>query len=265
MASNETSPPHPPVVPYQRRDVPEWLTIGWYGSEDEAAHDTACLTTLSLPWELRPSVGYMIRPDGTRATLRLMVHDEDVADARRAIEPADDKLSSLEPMAALAGDGPIDYVDEKGKTIRFVAIGRYDTAAEMMEKFHVLLNARVGAIRPLLWPRGSKFAASAEGRPGRFVLRVREDDVDAAREAFIADVQPQADTEPRCPKCRSWHVDDSRPTGWLLIGVLRGRPPSEARCTCLRCGHSDARERFFDNPAPSDSVPFASPKDKPGV
>jgi len=139
------------------------------------------------------------------------------------VEP-DEGAASQEPVPSPVGEGLL-VVAESFETVRDL----YDAAA-------TLGSVRIESFLPALVSRGDR----PRGEGKRFVLRVRESDLDRAREVLSraqADDQEE-DNEPRCPACGSWRVAPA-PRPWPgLMNFLLGTGNRESReLECLRCKH----------------------------
>lgn len=162
--------------------------------------------------------------------VELQVHQEDAATAdqllsRLQLDPAD-----VEPAEDSDPQAPVPDPSGNGK---LVVAGAYDNPRRLYDAAATLGSAHVEAFLPVLVPRGSRPAGT--GR--RFLLRVREPDLERAQEILLSDADEHED-EPRCPRCGSWQTY-LLPRPWTgLWNLLTGRTAGQPRqVECLRCHH----------------------------
>jgi len=164
--------------------------------------------------------------------IELQVREQDLAESQRILTNVQVNPLELEPEDT--GDPKIPIPDPGGEGVLVMACA-YENPRDLFDAAASLGAARIEAFVPSIVPRRDRPAG--EGK--RFVLRVREEDLERAVEILNdAESERAENDEPRCPKCGSYHVAaPSRPLGKLmkfLIG-FGPLPPSEAEC--LRCKH----------------------------
>ena len=162
--------------------------------------------------------------------IELQVREEDAAEAGEILSRLNVNPDEVEPAEESDPQAPIPDPQGGGTLAAAVAYERprnlYDAAA-------VLGAAHIECFLPVLVPRG----ASAAGVGRRFVIRVREADLERAREVLQRQSQEHED-EPRCPRCGSWHTYLLPPPWPGLWKFLFSRTPSPSReLECLRCHH----------------------------
>jgi len=90
---------------------------------------------------------------------------------------------------------------------------------------------------PVLVPRGDR----PRGEGKRFVVRVREADLERARQILEkeGDASDEDPDEPRCPECGSWRTYALPLSGkkGLLGWLFAGEPGESGELECLRCHH----------------------------
>ncbi|HSZ57034.1 MAG TPA: hypothetical protein VK797_15310, partial [Tepidisphaeraceae bacterium] len=153
--------------------------------------------------------------------------DAAVADellSRLKIEPGE-----LEPAEQGDANAPIPGSNGEGL---LVAAAVYEDPRKLYDAAGLLGAAHVECFLPVLVPRGDR----PKGTGARFVIRVREADLERARQVLAAD--REREDEPRCPKCGSWQTY-LLPAPWPgLWNFLTGRATVDARqVECLRCHH----------------------------
>jgi DNA-directed RNA polymerase subunit RPC12/RpoP len=164
--------------------------------------------------------------------IELQVREEDLGEATRVlsefqvnpleVEP-EDLTDPREPIGDPTGDGML------------VMAAAYDNPRAVFDAAASLGAAGVESFLPSLVPRRDRPAGVGK----RFVLRVRQNDLDQARAVLSeADADQANDDEPRCPRCGSYRIAQaSRP--WPGLGkFLFGESTSDtAQLECLRCHH----------------------------
>jgi hypothetical protein len=162
-------------------------------------------------------------------------------DAERAAEIL--RLRNLgDDLEPAADDDDQSTDEESGEPL--VIASAYDNASRMRDAVTTLGSANVRAYTPRLVPRGDR----PRGEGNRFVVRVRQSDLERAGEvlgendedASDADTKARGDVdEPRCPKCSSWRVHRESPMSAQFLRFIRLRS-DDARSdplVCLACGH----------------------------
>jgi hypothetical protein len=167
---------------------------------------------------------------GGSSQVELQVREDDLPIARQAI--AQFQVNPLEVEPAEDSDPSRSIPDPAGAGL-LVSAAAYDNPRRLFDAASTLGAARVECFLPLLVPRGDRPA----GEGNRFVLWVRENDAERARETLArADADDAAGDEPRCPKCGSYRVDLALAPWPGLIKFLFGRRSDRPReMQCFRC------------------------------
>lgn len=247
-----------PVLKYEAPEDRQPITIVWFVDEAEGADAVARLQAEKIHFTFVKAKSYFRRPDGSLARVQLRVRMPQLQRAYAALRLSPDELAEVEPALSLAGDAPVEFYDGQGKLIRrYVAFARYDRAQDLIDAAAVLRAEHCRWLLPLLVPRGSHNAAPDDGSPGRFVLRVDEQNLEGAREAMDRDQAPQDEDEPRCPHCRSWQVKKYAPPFNLILKFVRRREAMKYHCT--NCDFVGLPERFFRVLPGAPQAEFATP------
>lgn len=139
------------------------------------------------------------------------------------VEP-DEGAATLEPIPDPGGEGVL------------VTAAAFDNPRALYDAAATLGAARIESFLPALVARGDR----PKGQGKRFVLRVREADLDRAIDV-LSDAEAERDEEdgePRCPACGSWRVAPApRPWPGLLAFLLGDARPGPQELECLRCKH----------------------------
>jgi DNA-directed RNA polymerase subunit RPC12/RpoP len=146
--------------------------------------------------------------------------------ARLQLDP-----SEVEPEHDADPDAPV--ADPTGPGMLTPAAA-YDNPRYLFDAAASLGASHIESFLPSLVPRGDR----PPGSGNRFVIRVREADLERARAILQGQDEPQEKAEPRCPRCGSWRVY-LHPPKQGLVNFLLGRIPEQPqRLECLRCHHT---------------------------
>lgn len=226
-APDPESPPAPPVLSYATPAGEEaaLATVARCASTAEAELCVGELADAGIPAHVLNQHTSGLGPYSGGSEVEVQVRRQDAARAAEvlALVTSDD----VEPA-----DEPPTPVDETGAPVPLAVAAAYDHPSLLRDAVTHLAAASVEAFPPRLVPRGDRPAG--EGK--RFLLRVREDDLDRAR-AVLADAEGDAgdDEEPRCPQCRAWRVYKISPGFWRDLFGLGRKPGEPEQYLCLAC------------------------------
>jgi hypothetical protein len=163
------------------------------------------------------------------AQVELQVREGDAAVADELLSRLKIEPGEVEPVEESDANAPIPGSNGEGL---LVAAAVYEDPLQLYDAAGLLGAAHVECFLPVLMPRGDR----PIGTGARFVIRVREADLERARQVLAA--EGEHEDEPRCPKCGSWQTY-LLPAPWPgLWNFLAGRAPNDARqVECLRCHH----------------------------
>jgi hypothetical protein len=163
--------------------------------------------------------------------VELQVRKEEAEAASALLSKLSGNPLEVEPAEASNADQPIP--DPAGEGILVSAAG-FDNPRSLLDAAATLGAARVESFLPMLVVRGDGPAGVGD----RFILRVREDDAEQAREILSkAAAEESDDEEPRCPTCGSYRVM-AVPQFWKdVMRFLRGDTDRSVQMQCLLCRH----------------------------
>jgi hypothetical protein len=198
------------------------------------------LAAAGIPAQVIDQHTEMLGPYVGGASVKVVVLE---ADAARAAEVLRHSTSDeLEPAEEPADAPPL--LDEDGGPLRPEEAARFDSPRLLRDAATTLAAARIRAFLPTLVPRGDR----PPGVGKRFILRVREEDLDRARKVLAEAEEEAADEgEPRCPKCRSWRVYKIGAGFWKGLRAVFGLGCKQDRVEgfeCLACGHRGPSAEF---------------------
>ena len=243
---DDPSPPAPgprPFLPVLGYATPGFgvegktVVVARCGNSGEAEILANELDAAGIPAQVIDHNTEVLGPYAGGADVKVVVMEADAARAAEVLrhgtsvelEPADDSIDAPPPL------------DEHGQPLRLEVAARFESPRLLREAATVLASARVQAFLPTLVPRGDR----SPGAGKRFLLRVREDEVERARRVLReAEEEAGDEEEARCPACRSWRVHKTG--GGMLSGLARllGGRGVEAGFECLACGHRGTVEEF---------------------
>lgn len=162
--------------------------------------------------------------------IELQVRQEDAAEAEELLSRLNVNPDEVEPADISDPQAPI--VDPDGGDTLVMAAA-YEQPRKLYDAAATLGAANIECFLPVLVPRGTKPLGQGE----RFVIRVREEDLQEAREILDRQLRDHED-EPRCPRCGSWQTYQL-PVPWGGIWNFLFSRTSEAsgELECLRCHH----------------------------
>ena len=169
-------------------------------------------------------------PYSAFSQVELQVSEEDAPRARELLARLQLDPSEVEPEHEADPDVP---VPDPAGTGMLVPAAAYDNPRFLYDAATALGAAHIESFLPTLVARGDRPA----GTGTRFVIRVREADLERARTILQAEGDPEENTEPRCPRCGSWRVYRHPPKQGLVNFLLGRIPDQRPRLECLRCHH----------------------------
>jgi hypothetical protein len=222
----------PPVLPYQRQVNTPVVTVRTFYDAMEAQLYANELEVAGIDYNLTNQNTNTLGPYAAFSQVELQVRQEDVADAQQLLSQLELDPTDVEPEQALDPSAAIPDPAGEGTLVPAVA---FDRPRPMFDAAATLGAARVDCFLPVLVARGDR----PRGTGDRFVVRVRESDLERAREILASQAgSSDEDHEPRCPKCGSWRTYPVPAATGGLMGMLFGRAPGEVRqLECLRCHH----------------------------
>jgi hypothetical protein len=162
--------------------------------------------------------------------VEVQVREEDARRAAELLARFQADPLDVEPEEPGGADQVVS--DPSGKGTLAVAAA-YETARELFDAAATLGASRIDSYLPSLVPRGDRTRGSGK----RFLLHVRDDDLERAKEV-LAQSAPDDDDEPCCPACGSWRVAPaSRPWPGLVKFLLGSGNRGPEEMECLRCKH----------------------------
>jgi hypothetical protein len=172
---------------------------------------------------LGPYVGF--------SQVELQVRKQDLAEAQAVLSQAQVNPMEVEPEDDLDRQVPLPDPEGEGKLVMAAA---FENSRDLFDAAVALGAVRIECFLPTLAPRGNRPA----GHGKRFVLRVREDDLERASAALEEAREQASDDEPCCPKCGSYRVRRASPPWPGLVKFILGMGPAAPRqLECLRCRH----------------------------
>ena len=182
---------------------------------------------------LNQNVNSLGWPYAGLSEVEVQVREQDAELARQLLSRFEGNPLDVEPDE---GAATREAVPDPGGEGVLVPAAAFDNPRELYDAAATLGAARVESFLPGLVARGDR----PRGQGKRFVLRVREADLDRAVEV-LSDAEADRDEdedEPRCPACGSWRVAPA-PKPWPgLLGFLLGAArPVPQEMECLRCKH----------------------------
>lgn len=216
------------VLPYQRviaRGV-QAVTVRKFYDPMEAQLFANELAAHGIEYHLLNQNTSTLGPYSGFSQVELQVRREDAKAASELLDRLQLDPSDVEPEHD--SDPTVPIADPAGPGM-LVAAASYDNPRHLHDAAAALGAAHVDSFLPLLVARGDR----PKGTGKRFVIRVREADLERAR--AILHENETTDDEPRCPYCGSWRVY-THPPRQGLINFLLGRIPDQPpRLECLRC------------------------------
>ena len=225
--------PPPPILSYQRHASSPLVTVRTFYNAMDAQLCANELDAAGIRCALTNQNTNTLGPYSAFSQVELQVRQEDVEDAQQMLSHLDVKSTDVEPEQDVDPSAPLP--DPSGEGV-LVAAGAFDTPGAMYDAAATLGAARVECFLPVLVPRGDRPAGSGK----RFVIRVREDELERARDVLAEGDEKSGDdeVEPRCPECGSWRTYRIPGEGAGLLGFLLGREPKPSgQVECLRCHH----------------------------
>lgn len=225
-------PTRPIVLPYQSAVLQAPVTVRKFFDPIEAqiyanelaAHDIEyAIVNQNTPGFLGWYSGF--------SQVELQVREADAAIAGELLDRLKLEPGEVEPAEPTDANTPIPDANGNGQ---LVAAAAYEDARQLHDAAAVLGAAHVECFLPTLVPRGDR----PPGIGARFIIRVRETDLERARQILSAENPEDHEDEPRCPKCGSWQTY-LLPAPWPgLWNFLTGRAgPHPREVECLRCHH----------------------------
>lgn len=220
--------PERPVLSYQRHAFSPLVTVRRFYNALDAQLFANELDAAGIWCNLANQNANTLGPYAAFSQVELQVREEDVEEARSLMAHLDASSTEVEPEQDV---DPSDPVPDPGGEGVLVSAAAFENPAAMFDAAAALGAAHVESFLPVLAPRGDRPAG--EGK--RFVVRVRECDVERAREILET---TEEDDEPRCPECGSWRVYAVPVSKRGFLGLLFGSEPAESgELECLRCHH----------------------------
>jgi len=231
---NNVDTPQPSVLSYQRNAFSPLVTVRTFYNALDAQMFANELDAAGIQCALANQNTNTLGPYAAFSQVELQVRQEDLDEARQLLSHFDASSTDVEPEQDVDPSAPVP--DPTGEGV-LVTAGAFDTPAGMFDAAAALGSAHVECFLPVLVPRGDR----PRGQGKRFIVRVREVDVDRARELLEKKPEDsdQDPDEPRCPKCGSWRtyaLPARKNAGFfsLFLGFEAGE---SGELECLRCHH----------------------------
>lgn len=231
MSDSEPLPPAPRprlVLSYQAPMLTSAVTVRSCFDAIEAQLCGNVLAAQGIDYYIMNQNTNTLGPYSGFSRVEVQVREEDARRAAELLARFQADPLDVEPEES---DGPDEAVsDPSGKGMLAVAAA-YETPRELFDAAATLGASRIDSFLPTLVPRGDRPRGSGK----RFVIRVREDDLQRVKEV-LAQSAPDDDDEPRCPACGSWRVAAApRPWPGLVKFILGISSPRPQELECLRC------------------------------
>lgn len=229
--SSDRRPLPPPVLAYQPRLPTSAVTIRTFRDALEAQLFANELEAHGIDYYLlNQNTNDVMGTYVGFARIELQVREQDVEQATAVLSELE--INPLEVEPAESSDPQQPIADPAGGGM-LVSAGQFDNVRSLYDAAATLGAARIESFLPRLVARGDR----PPGIGNRFVLRVRENDSEQARELLSRATEEEAkEDEPRCPACGSFRVMLAPQVKAKLIGFFLGRQTPE-RMECLRCHH----------------------------
>lgn len=232
----EPTPPPPAriVLSYQAPALTSAVTVRQCADVMEAQLCANELAAHGIEYHLlNQNVNALGWPYSGLSSVEVQVREQDAPLARQLLARFEANPLDVEPEEGSADERTL--ADPSGEGL-LVSAGAFDDPRRMYDAAATLGAARIDSFLPTLVPRGDR----PRGSGRRFVIRVRESDLDRAREVLSrasADEEDD-DDEPRCPACGSWRVAPApRPWPGLMKFLLGAAHRGPRELECLRCKH----------------------------
>lgn len=219
--ANSTEPERPPTLSYGRPATATAVTIRKFYDAINAQLHANELAAHGIAYSLLNENTNTLGPYSGFSQVELRVAAADVEAADRVLSNLQADPQDVEPVNDPGPEASVPCPDGM-----LVPAAAFDEPGHMLDAAATLGAAGIECFLPELAARGDR----PRGVGDRFVVRVREEEVEAARD-LLSD---ESGDEPRCPKCGSWRVYLPPPPG--LIERITGRGRAGER-QCLRCGH----------------------------
>jgi putative signal transducing protein len=191
----------PPILSYQRNAFSPLVTVRTFYNALDAQMLANELDAAGIRCTLTNQNTNTLGPYSAFSQVELQVRQDDAGEARQILARYDTSSTEVEPEEDLGASVPVPDPSGRGT---LVTAGAFDTASAMFDAAAALGAAHVECFLPVLVPRGDR----PRGHGKRFIVRVREDDVERARHILErpADDSDEDPGEPRCPECGSWRT-----------------------------------------------------------
>jgi hypothetical protein len=231
-SGDEAPPARPVVLAYQSVVLQAPVTVRKFFDPIEAqihanelaAHDIEyALLNQNAPGALGWYSGF--------AQVQLQVREEDAAIANELLSRLRIEPGEVEPADESDPQAPIP--DPGGQGV-LVSTAAYEDPRQLYDAAGLLGASHIECFLPVLIPRGDL----PRGMGARFVVRVREGDLERAQKVLSAEDDADQEDEPRCPRCGSWQTY-LLPAPWPgLWNFITGRAGRRSRqIECLQCHH----------------------------
>jgi hypothetical protein len=222
----------PPILSYQRHAFSPLVTVRTFYSALDAQLYANELDAAGIRCTLANQNTNTLGPYSAFSQVELQVRQDEAEEARQLLSHLDLKSTDLEPEQDVDASSPLPGPSGEGLLIPVAA---FDNPGAMFDAAAALGAARVECFLPVLVPRGDHPA----GAGNRFVVRVRESEVDRAKDVLAREPDEADESdEPRCPRCGSWRTYPVPGPGGGFFALLLGREPKPSgEVECLRCHH----------------------------
>ena len=232
----------PPILAYQRNAFSPLVTVRTFYNALDAQLFANELDAAGIRCTLTNQNTNTLGPYAMFSQVELQVRQEDVEEARQLLSQFDASSTDVEPEHDIDPSAPVPDPAGEGD---LVCAAMFENPAAMFDAAAAMGAAHVECFLPVLVPRGNR----PPGNGKRFVVRVREADIERAREVLASNPREGDEDEPRCPKCGSWRTYALPSAKKGLLGLLFGAEPEESgELECLRCHHRWWPEQSEEEP-----------------
>ena len=233
--------PQPSPIPFARKTVLPYqgylrtsaVTVQTCANPVDAQLIAGELETAGIDAYVLNQNANALGPYSAFCPVEVQVKQQDAERAREALA-----RSRFDPLDVEPAETATEMTPEEGQP-ELVEAARFDQPRRLFEAAALLGASRIESFLPPLAPRGNR----PKGSGPRYVLRVRETDLERAREVLEDAAAEEADEDDiRCPRCGSWRTYPmSRPFPGILPFLFGGARNEPREFECLRCRH-----RWFD-------------------
>lgn len=223
-----------PVLSYAAAASTREVTIARVAGGAEAEMIAGQLAAAGIPSQVADRNVEVLGPYAPGGSVKVIVMADDADRAREVLR------DEVEP-----GGDPEPLLDDAGQPVELAEVAAFDEPRLLRQAAATLAAARVKPYLPTLVPRSE----SAPGEGKRFLLRVRIDELERARNLLEEpDEDDDGEPEPRCPKCHAWRVHKNTSVMEEIgrfFGFGRGR---KSEYECLKCRYRGLEAEFVGRP-----------------